>query len=655
MPLTPILKKTSLLMSPTFHKRVLFNTNENVRSLILKYIETNDLSHINNVLKVLSTSGSQSELIYWLSQMTECVSLLDRRTDKLIMEFLKIPWYKSGELAAAADNFIITLVTAHNYYAYPVLKQLFTFLVPDVDEDDGNLVKDAGLLTEEEDSFCQRALLSIVSIHNHVPMSQDNLLVIARKCMPYFKRHVHQQAVYTYNLLHLASLLPHLRRPLLEIIITNMVTIDVHTPRSELAVVDEEEEEDDESSDEEIFDMDVEDSKEKQITSAQDSSGVTTEVSHIMNHKDGNTLDVLMAIMLQYVHDVCHGIKKPRRSTKLTKDSAVRLLTEQLIDGQSVCQEGKVRLSIDDKRSIGCACGGIEHDIEALKLLFTELKEVFSQIILCTQFSSHVQFLIFYLIALRPGLATIFLEFLRIKKFEDPNCSRDVRRNAMAYIGSLLARGKFIPFSHVHSCLEIICMWCNSYLDNQERVRATNYEDLQLHSPFYSACQTVFYVFSFRYREYTENSKKLDLARSLNLERLVLSQLNPLQVCAPPIVNNFAAIARRFQLAYCYTIMENNKRLGIPSGPMDESKCIVQTTLDMFFPFDPYLLQRSKVYIANHYREFDGLPEDIAQKEDIIEETDEAMDIIISPKSFDFTYGSSPGFRKLQDEPLSIQ
>ena len=41
----------------------------------------------------------------------------------------------------------------------------------------------------------------------------------------------------------------------------------------------------------------------------------------------------------------------------------------------------------------------------------------------------------------------------------------------------------------------------------QERVQATNYEDLQLHSPFYSACQTVFYVFTFRYKEYTENSK----------------------------------------------------------------------------------------------------------------------------------------------------
>ncbi|KAK8398887.1 hypothetical protein O3P69_004169 [Scylla paramamosain] len=214
----------------------------------------------------------------------------------------------------------------------------------------------------------------------------------------------------------------------------------------------------------------------------------------------------------------------------------------------------------------------------------------------------------------------------------------------MAYIGSLLARGKFIPFSHVHSCLEIICAWCYRYLDKQETVQTTNYEDLQLHSPFYFACQTVFYVFTFRYKEYTENSKKLALAQSLNLERLVLSPLNPLRMCAAPIVSNFAAVTRRFQLAYCYTIMENNKRLQIPSSSIDE-KTLGSTSLDMFFPFDPYLLVRSRGYVANHYREFDGLPEEIVEEGDSVKD-EEALDMIVSPKSLDFSYGLSPGYQK---------
>lgn len=93
---------------------------------------------------------------------------------------------------------------------------------------------------------------------------------------------------------------------------------------------------------------------------------------------------------------------------------------------------------------------------------------------------------------------------------------------------------------------------------------------------------------------------ELALAQSLNLERLVLSTLNPLRLCAAPIVSNFAAVTRRFQLAYCYTIMENNKRLQIPSSCINE-KTLGNASLDMFFPFDPYLLVRY-VYIKKMER-----------------------------------------------------
>lgn len=43
--------------------------------------------------------------------------------------FQKIPWYKSEKLSIAAESFIINLVTAHNYYTYSILKQLFTFFI----------------------------------------------------------------------------------------------------------------------------------------------------------------------------------------------------------------------------------------------------------------------------------------------------------------------------------------------------------------------------------------------------------------------------------------------------------------------------------------------------------------------------------------------
>ena len=82
------------------------------------------------------------------------------------------------------------------------------------------------------------------------------------------------------------------------------------------------------------------------------------------------------------------------------------------------------------------------------------------------------------------------------------------------------------------------------------------------------------------------------MARSLNLDRLVHSKLNPLHVIVPAIVSNFAAVAQHFQIAYCYIIIENNKRLEIPTARKDIFDAEPQAVLEAFFPFDPYLLSR---------------------------------------------------------------
>lgn len=218
--------------------------------------------------------------------------------------------------------------------------------------------------------------------------------------------------------------------------------------------------------------QEVDDGREKTVTApvVKEVLEFTEDPPLAMTHKEGNTLDVLMTLMLQYVHDTCHGVRRPRIPKQIGRDRLDSAPEGLPHDDESGCRAGIARASdVDEQRTVGCECGGERHDLEALKLLYTNLREAFAHLILCTQASSHVQFLVFYILALRPGLMTSFLEFLRMRKFEDPNCSRDTRRNAMAYIGSLLARGKFIPFSHVHSCLELICNWCHSYLENQVR------------------------------------------------------------------------------------------------------------------------------------------------------------------------------------------
>lgn len=660
MALTPIIKDhqspRNPLASPTTGKKVMFDiVGDLPKSLVLEYKKYRSEDNYKTTFQKLEKQSSKNEKIGWLEKMTELVPILDKRIDNLVLEFSKISWYKHEEpVWSSYNNFILTLVTAHNFYTYHILQILFSSLLPEIPEQSHEHLKlFAGEVGEDESLIYNRVLQSIVEIHNIIPLSRESICLIAKKTMPYFKKHVHVHAVFTYNLLLLAEFLPHLRVQLLEIVIANMVKIDLIAPRSELDTEEKDDglddinpEEDKMEAIDDIFSMDVDENNEND-----NENDDKPNLKQKMSHGAGHALDVLIKIMLRYIHLTCHG---------------QQLKNQNRFNHQSYrkCNlDGVVPISADDGRTLGCHCGGKHHNLDSLKLLYKDLKGVFSNIILATHHSAHVQFIVFYILAIRPGLGSFFLEYLRKEQFEDPSCPRIVRRNAMAYIGSLLARGKFIPFSTIHSLLETICSWCTSYLTNQEKYCTKNFADIDIHAPFYYACQTIFYVFAFRYKEYTQSKTRLELAKSLNLGHLVNSCLNPLRMCTPAVVSNFASITRHYDLVYCYTIMENNKRstAALPSASMHGSKNT--ESLEMFFPFDPYLLLRSKVCIAPHYRVFDGMPEAETEEEDTKgsgtdEEMSDAEDSFLArksslthkgtPRSYDFTYGTSPGFKTWQ-------
>lgn len=54
---------------------------------------------------------------------------------------------------------------------------------------------------------------------------------------------------------------------------------------------------------------------------------------------------------------------------------------------------------------------------------------------------------------------------------------------------------------------------------------------------------------------------------------------------------------------------------------------------------------RSRKYISNHYREFDGLPEEETAADAPVNDED-LLENIVSPKSLDFSYSLSPGYHK---------
>ena len=64
----------------------------------------------------------------------------------------------------------------------------------------------------------------------------------------------------------------------------------------------------------------------------------------------------------------------------------------------------------------------------------------------------------FYLLSFRPGFVTHFLEHLW-KLFSSVNTPNIIRQSAVAYIASLIARGKYVGLPILIACLEKLVKW----------------------------------------------------------------------------------------------------------------------------------------------------------------------------------------------------
>uniref|UniRef100_A0A7N6F945 RRN3 homolog, RNA polymerase I transcription factor n=1 Tax=Anabas testudineus TaxID=64144 RepID=A0A7N6F945_ANATE len=233
----------------------------------------------------------------------------------------------------------------------------------------------------------------------------------------------------------------------------------------------------------------------------------------VMAHPVAERLDTLMAVLMAYIKDVCH------------------------VDGNEL----------------------------HTKEVYRDLLSVFDKLILTTHASCHVQYVLFYLCSFRLALTEAFLDHLW-KFLQNMSQPAVLRQAAAGYLGSFLARAKFIPVLTVQACLDLLVSWIHHYIDNQDSSGKQVCCDVSLHGPFYTTCQAVFYTLIFRHRAILENNLKTGLAylQRLNLERIVMCQLNPLKVCLPSVTNMFAAITRKYQVVFCYTVIERNNRNGLP-------------------------------------------------------------------------------------------
>nr|XP_002740429.1 PREDICTED: RNA polymerase I-specific transcription initiation factor RRN3-like [Saccoglossus kowalevskii] len=533
-----------------------------VTDVLRKYNEGCHKDYDLLTLQLADPDIKPNSLICWLKELKGCVSHLSREFESLVAVLLKIEWVdKDDSIAAEYISLLTHLVSAQTFYLRAVLRMLIKHFMPKFPAPEG--------ITEEKEAICfQRTHCALKSIIHIAPMTPTILPETCSECFPYMKKETHIQECYVKNLLELIGYLPNMRASILQLIVEKMTKIDVHAPKHELNQIAAEEEEDEDEEDDLMeedmqFDMDELDGIEndKDTAKEKDCTGDEAENGGPMTHEMADRLDVMMNLLFKYTFSVCHpqGIFK----------------------------------------------------MEPTRLLWKQFLGIFNKIILPTHGSCHIQYIMFYMCSFNQNIADAFIDFLW-KKIQNPDTAAILRQSSASFISSLLSRAKFIPLSTVKAMFDVLIPWIHKYIDRQEG-SSRSYPDVNLHGPFYSVCQAAFYIFVFRHKQLLETNKGLNYVRSLNFDRIVTCRLNPLKVCLPTVVNMFATITRMHQIVYCYTVIERNNRTLLPVVTQSHNTNVLTNVnpLDSYFPFDPYLLSRSKKYIKPIYQEWEGtLPEE---------------------------------------------
>ena len=265
---------------------------------------------------------------------------------------------------------------------------------------------------------------------------------------------------------------------------------------------------------------------------------------------------------------------------------------------------------------------------DAVELLLSH----FHNIILPTYRSRHTQFLIFHFAQTDPLLIDRYATSC-IQVIFDKRQPPILRQSAAAYLASFVSRGAHVPAAVVRDVFDLLGGQLDSMRKDHEA--SCRGPDLRRYGSFYSMTQALLYIFCFRWKELsTQPADDDDLSDSEDeseitfphavrdpLYQAVFSKLNPLRICSPSIVNEFARIAHHLNFIYIYTKLELNKNVRLSSyrsamssevdisqPDRDTSMLSQNTILEPYFPFDPYILPRSKRWIEGDYLEWKGVP-----------------------------------------------
>ena len=278
--------------------------------------------------------------------------------------------------------------------------------------------------------------------------------------------------------------------------------------------------------------------------------------------------------------------------------------------------------------------------------MFETLLGHFASIILRNYQSRYTQFILFHFAQTADYLVDQFAGTCVQLSFQTTQPAV-FRQSSAAYLASFVARGAHVQPQVVRTVFDLI----GNHLDHMraDHELTCRGPDLTRYGTFYAMTQALLYIFCFRWRDLINSSEISEdddpmgfVAQDLNwtsgiketLSRTIYSKLNPLKICSPLIVAEFAKISMHLRFMYVYPLLEANKRIRLSQYSSSHTTGALRETgnsgsseswhqLDTYFPFDPYQLPLSRRWVDDDYVQWRGVPGLVQEEEDDDSEDDE--------------------------------
>ncbi|RDW70777.1 rDNA-binding RNA polymerase I transcriptional factor [Aspergillus mulundensis] len=548
-----------------------------------------------------SNVPTHNTLKHHLMGLLSNVAALDRSCNGLVQAVLDSEWLGRDEsYIKLYIRFLGNLAAAQGSYLGSVLKMLTNYM--------GELPKGTGKLpgyphVEPAEAYT-RVHMAMRHVLQLVPSGSGSLSPIISSHFPFDTDSAKANIAYTQNLIRVIRYAPELQADILALITEKLVKIDVQIQ----------------------VDMDdLEDEEGEEVLHAVSPEAVM--FAEDLDDDDDDNASVMSD----------ESIEPESRRLKTIKENILKL--DGMID------------TLFEYYAPPFTSGTPDDKENALDLLLSH----FSTIILPTYRSRHSQFLLFHFSQSSPVLVDRFAATC-VQLIFNKAQPAILRQSAAAYLASFVARGAHISSEVVRDVFELLGTHLDTLrLDYEPSCRGP---DLRRFGPFYSTAQALLYIFCFRWRDLTTAAMEGDTPEQIDelepeditfppsirdvLHKAILSKLNPLKVCSPAIVSQFARMSQHLNFIYVFTILETNKRLRMSTyrniaALSDPRYSHVEREtragddlgyqLDAYFPFDPYQLPRSRRWLEGDYVEWRGIPGlDDRDDDDDSDDLEEASD-----------------------------